>query len=1478
MIGKGKRYSIENCIVSVCDILLCRDSNLLSSSKAMLRSFAAGLNSSSDSDLRTAVPLVGEAVFYPDTVAVALHEMCQERRKHTDVPIEAWYALAAAYNNEDRASKDVLVALVDEVVKNQPNTITVNLVSSSITLKVEDVSRKTHSKRMLNRNASSSRNDVHDVTFSEEGILQVLEGSTILSTLQVKVQYTVHLKRRVDDYRDVEVIPCMVTASNVIQNELEGSGAAENAHNFKEQFNHGKKKAYRVRVPLRNLEARLQDGNPGRLPSAPTMDNDIGLQKDISGYADKRLLREVTKGSDIAVRALSALSGIHASRFIIVGHRTVVEKTGNAQTYTVTDRVITRLRCEGNAIANVFVQINYTVRAADTNGTEAKLDTVNMSVIPPEQPVDGIRFLTGDVPPRGLHCKINATAVKTKSARDLFAYALWKHTETQVLAGQAIEYGITRMDEADVNTMLLNWKTSADDLLTSKGINEGLLATFISMVLRDQERRNVSVSVEKHMVAHRGIIVGASGSQSSATTSQHHVEEHFICKMSTTTEQVVPLHVCASYVVHDYKDTGSATGASLGKLHIGLRTVGGYKTYVQDIKNDIERRCLLNTDFVWFDASSHEVVDINCHEFAQEIGKIDVAAGTTSLLGGNSQFLYKVTNDNAADPIRCLITECLGPIVEKHAELLSGDIDTSYAELLGDPKSCMPHADADTRWLYRDDHVVVDCAKRGSNGDVYLIPHSRSGDSVETSKRKQLITKLSYELAHGTPLPMLEAIVNLAQQESTFRRFLREAVGIALLQVPCDVNVVDAALFIGQPRNVDNGNSGCVTVFQHLLLEPKAWWNLSPRKLHAVVGYAVGIAHGNDLKECLEFSNASVHFRYLDANVGSLDPYQHINCIGKNGAFDEDSFYYSMTKMLDEEVPKYRVPCADILAALQRLHGTDEYSYVMRSTIDTNAEADVSLEKKVKYCIEQFVSVHGANEVIDIENLPLTCVGAAPTSLGRNTIQIDDLSGHLLGKSGCQKIAAYLKAMLESSPDAGGHVKVTIDERGIINEGSRKTLEDPETLLGSLKTGMMICRSLLIKEERTAEPVATVHVLLICDVKTRSTGSSTAQLVISEVCFRVLTDKSLSPQFHESPAGFFGSFERYNEFVSSLRVILDLSAAHLVSTVAVGQGRARDKRAKSQAHGLLAQLNRKGRIMDDANGDSERMDGQDVQEQRRHAKNRADYFERRCASLLDITFKNSLPPSVDEVKRAMKFLVHVVSDGRITIAEIAALNRSSLRTNYSKVSDDAYCVTHEADVDTDNHGSLRVQFTYKASRVVDSASRTTSYILSNAELVVKGSNTQTLFDGQPSTTMRLSQNVGVPKEMWNSLVGRYNKLFDTKEKNSFKGKFWNCLKSVINAVYSCVKYVLRALFSCFCRFGTGSSVSEFTHGGSPESRSASSVICSGTSITSDRKNQVQGGTTAGWEPTGKMSGAPNTEFSEVSARSVYTSIIPSRSV
>ncbi|QJC27715.1 hypothetical protein ANPL_03285 [Anaplasma platys] len=1463
----GSDNSIENSIVSVCDILLCRDSDLLSSTKAMLRCFVDGVNSVSAAR-KTSVPLIGEAVFYPDTVARALYEMCSQSGYHANVPIEAWYALAATYSTGEKASKDVFVKFLHRVAQDIPNDATVNLVVSAVTLKIDSVYlRRPRRIPIPGRRVSDSADNVHFVAFREEGKFLVQRSGTTLAELDVEVKYAVHLSKKKDYYRDVGVVPHSVTVHRIEQ-KGEGVTAASGKanHNLSINFQNEAKKTYCVRVPLSNLTQRAQLST-GYIPSAPAMDNAMGLQKTVLGYVNKRLMKEVCTGSDITVRALSAISGIHASRFVVVGHHAEVQKVGSSETFKVVDRVITRLKCEGKAVANVCAQISYTVGANDSNGTSATFSKAKISVMKPGQPIDGIKFLMGDLRSDGLQFKIDVTARGTRSAQALFQAALTLHTTEKALEEHAMKHGITRVAVSKSNDMLINWATSGDYLLTAKGINRQLLTSFISMVLRDTDERSVTVDVEKHVVAHRGVVVGASsGSKTDRDLYQHNLEEHFTCIMSTTNGNKVALHVCASYIVHDYKSTNSGTKASLGKLNIGMRTVDDAKNAVKDVQEDIKGGCLVNSDFVWFNASAHEVFDVDCKEFADEIGKIEVADGTNSLLTG-SRCLYKVTKDSGPDPTRCLITECLGPIITRHAELLLEDKHTAYAGLLGNPTSCdTPNGKSDG-WLYDGSKIIVDRTSLKSDKEIYLVPHQKLGHSSAASGRRGLINRLFDSLGTSSPVAMLEAIVNLAQQESAFRKFLKEAISIALLRIPCDVQVVDTALFIKPQQKIEHDDCVNVTVLQHLLLEPKSWWSLSPRKLHAVVGYNVGVTYSADLRECLEFSNASVHLRYLDSTVKSLDPHNHVRNVYKDGKVDRDAFYFSATDMLGEGAPVLRVPICDILSAIMDHYHHDEYAYVIKSNMSTTTQADKLLENKVKYCIERFVSLCGASEVLNVAELPLQHSGTTPVNLERNIIQVYDLSGHLLKKSECKKLASFIKTMLESGRGGAVSSKVSIDERGVISDSAQDNLEDPETLLGSLKTGMMVCRSLLVKEKRDNGSEATVHLVLTCDVKTRSTTSTAEQIVVSEVCFRVLTDKELSREFHASPASFFGNFERYNKFISSLRVITDLAAAHLASTVVVEQAQiTADEAQKRLALGtFVGRIRYKGGVM---TGMQEALKpvNQVEKGKKNRTQNKADYFERRCANLLDITFEHALPPSVEEIKRAMEFLVHVASDGKITIAEIAALNKSTLYTNYSKANDDTYSVTHSAEVDTANHGTLSVQFTYKASRAVDSASQETRYILSDAELVVRGNRAQTSFDGQSSTTMRLPQNVEVSKEKWNTLVSRYNKLSATKEENSLKRKVWNGIKKFFCAILSGVKGVFRALAYCFCCcFCSGGSVSESTRGNPSESRAADDTL----GFVYGPSYGAQHGTSAQNPAVTTNSADPDTKVSGVTAHSPF---------
>lgn len=1453
MYGSNSSNHIDSSIVSVCDILLCRDSDLLISSKAMLMCFAEGL-SSSDGSSRTSVPLVGEAVFYPDTMATALSEMCSKSNQHTYVPKAAWYALASAYSTGGNASnKEDFVKFLGRLVRNIPNDAAVFRLNSSV-LNVDKVS---YIKRrgFGSSKASSANNagDVHHVALSERGTFGIQKDELVLATLNITVEYEVHLHRmNRDNTINVGVVPLRAYG---IYSPTAGGAEVK----FFTSFANRDKKTYCTRVPHDELgQSRTSSGY---IPSVPTMDNSIGLQKSVEGFATKCLLRGVNNGSDITVRALSALSGIHGSRFVVAGHHSEAKKVShsNKEIYEVVDRVITRLKCEDRAVANVCAQVTYTVEQ-DFKSNNTVFRDAKLSVVKPNSRIDGIKFLMGELRPDGLKCKLGVNAKNTPSITTLFKNAKKLHADGVALEEKVIGHGIAHISQEKIASMLASWRTGGDRLLTEKGVNSELLAQFAGMVLLDDTGRNVAVSVKRHVVAHRGVIVGAaSGSFDNRALDVHDIEEHFVCAMETTTEQELPLHVCASYVVHDYEGAGPHTCASLRGLHVGMRSTGK----LDDAAKDIKEGLLVNSDFVWFDASSHEVTGINCKKFAAEIGKIEVADGTINLLPGTPR-LYKVTGDKSSNATQCLVSECLGPVITRKAELLLEDRATAYAELLGNPTSCEIPETESVSWLHDGNKVIFDAVNPVSKRSVYMVPHHDLGASESSTDRKRLLTKLSEKLGSAAPVSMLESVVNLAQRESAFLKFMREAISVTMLRFPCDVHIIDSALHISASKSTTSGASNGFTILRHMLLEPKAWWTATPKKVHAVLGYNVGVAREEDLRECLVFSNASIHLRSVEATTGALDLLNDVQHTVKNGKTDTSLFHFSATNMLAAAAPELRVLSSDVLSAVQSYHQKDRYTYIMQTSSSNTTTPDTLLEDKVKYCIERFVSLHGASEVFNVTGLPLQCVGNSTAHFARNKIQVEDLSEHLLRKSECSKLASHVKAMLEASHSS----KVCVEERGVIN--GQETLDDPETLLGSLKTGMMLCRSLVVEENDTG---AMTHLVFTCDVKSRRTGNETTDTIaVSELFFRVLTDKKLSLQFHTAPVSFFGNFQSYNRFVSSLIVALDLSEVHLVSNVAVEQGQ------KTGNKGLSARK-RKGlhlssplqEIGMSSAGASKNVEIQEKEENNNRA-HRDAYYARRCANLLDITFERSLPPSIDEIKRAIKFLVHVVSDGSITIAEIAALNKSTLYTNYSKINDTSYSVTHSAKVETDNHGDLSVQFTYKASKVVDDTLHATDYIVSDAELLVKGNSASTAFDGKSGTTLKLSQNVDVSKEKWDTLVDRYNKLSATKQANSFTRKLWSGIVAVVCFILALVKNILTKLLSCLCCcFSSASSVSEYTHDNSATSLPANDTFGFGEGLISDQQRNTENKEAGVSVTEGVISGdAPSTKVSSMSTQQVTT--------
>ncbi|EOA61157.1 hypothetical protein [Anaplasma phagocytophilum] len=1374
---------------SAIDFFLCRDRNSHPARRRMVILLAEGFTLREGSAVPPA--LIHENLTSPDLLARALHKTASNSTAFQQVPFQLWHALALAYNslpgkNQEEDLTNFVLGCLDGVSED----MTIVREEDSTTFEVQSYTTFSRVHSLLASAPSSYKNGA--LTVHESCIFSIQDNSGVpIAKVKMWVEYDIAPSTKAEGvYRTaVKKVKLVLTERDCRDVRQGEPGSVCSWHNIPKAL----AKHY-VRVPEKPTHVLYSACN---------------LQRHNPRYMARRVFYDVSDIDECILRAYSVISGMplevlelsfcntvisqEASGVFRVVVRGVVGLVGYDKSSVVQQGAVSHGR---DAVSKMGVCMSFVAsQAHDACATILRHVAVTVNTFGNVLTLGGgisLRdFLAGsakDTDFAGGHIFNLAEEIVAHGLslwEDLGKRHRWASHSVPVRG----DCGIFIQHSDEIREILRSQPKHAANIVEKTGVNTENLRVLLSSILSNSSGSSLPVELAAHYVAHEGVVADNGDSARRLPVNQHVLEEHLVYRVTSVSG--IHIHACVDYVVEDIDTPGSVKdlGLCIRDVRIGTRVASSAEevcSAIQEKEGRIDRN-----DFAWFNVDQ-SLVETSRAEFRAAIGTLPILPSTRSLLSSDLTYFSR-----DCSKIENAVKERMLPALTLYAKKIAKRNAEGMLRVTGDPL----RGSADTRWLAQmleSGKVLVQSPNILSveeYGTAFVSPNFNPAKCEEDDVREAggVRARLAATLQNmlGDPrihVAVSEAIVSMSDVRGTdLVRLCRELICTTILSKKCAVQVVDTGLRI--IPEVQQGGTGTLRLYQHVLFAPVAWWIEKPIAIHLVVRSDLVIHR--DLTGALAFNIESVRFG-LRASQNTVLSTSALLLECKPSLL---GLCCTVDVQPSEEEGVYSSRALHVMAAIQRYYGS-AYSFLLVDPLEDTRSTNDSLLLLVRTGIGEFLNVFGVDGVV---RHPLLCFTDSSQDVGEHLTSEQDIynwisknyPGHgddiggiiseaLFNATGFGNVCKFLRFSV------GPNLEITPVERG----GYRNP-QDVSGVIASGPDGLFTARPYLVKLRKGSE-TSTLGLVCTCNISVRPGGNNEILVQVRGLKVSLCSGRNLLKFFLSTSPDQGIYHAQYSEFLHSLEPCSDLSEHCLQARVQ--SAKLANYVRRKQHPGIHTQHEHApgGPKASDAGSHTMKRHGR-VLPTPMDPKVLQDL---RSSNLLAAAFGGERFPENDHILRTMKALVDVASRGQIICASPESSHKGALYTNVARMSENRLWVLHNACFMTPDLRVLMVELHYKVDRKKSPHGGRDIFEICDGSFNVASGDTPSKKD----FSIRIPKNVQVSENKWNIFS---EMLKPPVVPESFLDKMcrwlttaWNSLKSFVSNAGGYVMRLFRACCSC----------------------------------------------------------------------------------
>ena len=1431
MLKQPQRGCLGKHILTVHDLLLCRDENYKCSPERLVKSlFAASEQSppdlvqdtSSDSTIRRS-----------EVLATKLNEVHGVEGK-ARVPYELWHALAAAYISptDGRSDKKDLEEFLLSCIQ-MPSASTIEQVTETCRLSVE--------RYKPNRAKNSSPGGT--LSIKESCVFRVLdEANNELINLLVNVHYEVGRSKKSTTLQGPEDRIYRLEASNIeisLQNVgpisfpekfSKANGTLSRFFNKKTQVSEGLRiscddvgKFYVHVVPPKTNPSPGGAGIYKRSGGDNVNLSKFSLQMMKHDHIGRRVLAGAYNANSAITRILSAWACVGLNTVNLKWHKSSCEKAKYEK--------LTGYRIEGSWLFRVdgclvYVDAEYAVFQNSTDSTLLLLKAFR-AIVGEEKYDECFRKPTYNGVETRENIVYDASITKGNDPVRVIVpkLELYKSAEYQYARNTpSSTYVVTSAPISEIRGIISNARQS---ILTDTGINKDTLQAVVCCVTAWDTSH---VGLIDHRVLH-ATHKPATATNNSALASSHVLGEHFTFYNRA---ECLYVYVCATYEVGNY--TGNSA-AVLSGLQVGV-------SEASDIVLPLDAGNIQGASLTQYSLGEYKAV-CNCNKLREAVKSINVVEDTDNLLqaGGGKLMLYQDNDENAANSAMAM---ALGNVVRSYVSQIdrdAGGVQTVFeniTKIVGNPfcKSSDVSALRDSlndRVIFGQGHhnqdygtcVFFDPVLVGS-GSASVTDTPSPGDRVALLKGLRGLTEQANMNA-----AMLEAIVNILTPVKPPK--IVYDMGAALqrkfLQETYSVQITDYVWSI----RTDNPNR--VSLIHDVLLAPRAWWKKTGSETGSVkvsIKFSMKTEHGDtSRKGYIVFDDVSVTV-YGICDLAYLEK----TLAGSAGAAPLLKSVYS------KEIRTHGC-CVSLLDVLESSYTLYNRSYrYMIQNLEMVSEPNASqncLEEKIHGLVQEFVNLYGICDILKVPGMSLETrsdVLYHESPEENSARDLADLSkshqmaiSDTLFKSGIDKLSKYIKESLQGASVTNVKLDRTYSSLSdaadaLMNDGirvvQRYKIETAFNTRVSTFLDVTLCAKMSRRiGDRWVVAVTGIDLGVQPDIVSGSalgageysggfSGKAKQErsvLRLSSACIALL----VKCEDIDAAAG--------RDTVATQTVAKTHAVVDMVTDTVAGQKRETvDTGSCGYSDGATGQLSMEKSCTAASESHSESSDkGCDVplKEQLVADGSRSETFDEKCdtyeecrdvpaleSSRLHAALYGALrgPACPDDkgIKKLLGVLVNVATGGKILCTDAYVGGRIPLRVSYKKLSDNELSVTYCMMAESGKYGVIEMELQYTVAREKNpNLAGGLVHKVKEGKFFIKGNNSDLVSE----SVHNIEKPVMISETKWHAFVDKHKKQLDLEHK---KLGFWRRFVEFVERVCSTIVTFLCKIcsyFSCiFCCF------------------------------------------------------------------------------